>query len=190
MRTLVERKTTYFERTGESNTVKVLRLVKDYAEANEIRDIIIASTRGKTGVTASKMFEGLNLVVVTHNFGFSEMNVQELTENNRQRILKRGSKIFTGTHALSGVEKAVRLKFGAIQTLELLANTLRILGEGTKVCVEITVMTADAGLIPTDRDIIAIAGTGKGADTALVIKPANTSRFFDLRIREIIAKPR
>ncbi len=63
------------------------------------------------------------------------------------------------------------------------------MGEGTKVCVEITLMAADAGLIPADRDVVAIAGSGKGADTALRIKPANAARLFDLRIREVIAKP-
>jgi hypothetical protein len=63
------------------------------------------------------------------------------------------------------------------------------MGEGTKVCVEITLMAADAGLIPVDKDIVAIAGTGEGADTALRILPANATRFFDLKIREIIAKP-
>jgi hypothetical protein len=63
------------------------------------------------------------------------------------------------------------------------------MGEGTKVCVEITLMAADAGLIPADKDVVAVAGTGKGADTALRIKPANATRFFDLRIREVIAKP-
>lgn len=51
-------------------------------------------------------------------------------------------------------------------------------------------MAADAGLIPGDRDVIAIAGTSIGADTALVIRPANASRFFDLKVKEIIAKPR
>jgi hypothetical protein len=70
-----------------------------------------------------------------------------------------------------------------------MANVLRLMGEGTKVCVEITLMAADAGLIPADRDIVAVAGTGKGADTALRIWPANAARFFDLKIREIIAKP-
>jgi len=50
-------------------------------------------------------------------------------------------------------------------------------------------MAADAGLISTDKDMIAIAGTGKGADTALRILPANASRFFELRTKEVIAKP-
>ena len=90
---------------------------------------------------------------------------------------------------MSSAEKAIRKKFGTLEPLELIANTLRLMGEGTKVCVEITLMAADAGLIPTDKDVVAIAGTGKGADTALRIKSANASRFFDLRIREVIAKP-
>ena len=64
------------------------------------------------------------------------------------------------------------------------------MGEGTKVCVEIVVMAADAGLIPVDKDVIDIGGTGRGADTAMVIKPANASKFFNLKIRETIAKPR
>jgi hypothetical protein len=63
------------------------------------------------------------------------------------------------------------------------------MGEGTKVCVEITLMAADAGSIPVDKDIVAIAGTGSGADTALKIQPANAARFFDLKIKEVIAKP-
>ena len=59
-----------------------------------------------------------------------------------------------------------------------------------KVAVEIAAMAADAGLIPVDRDIISIAGTGRGADTAIVIKPENSSRLFNITIKEIIAKPR
>jgi len=187
---LIERKTVYFEKIGNQNTEALLKLVKKYAESTGIKDIVVASTWGKTGVTASKLLKGYNVVVVTHHTGFSEPGTQELKEEYRKQILANGAKIFTGTHALSSVERAVRKKFGAMQPLELMANTLRLMGEGTKVCVEIVMMAADAGLIPVDRDVVAVAGTGRGADTALVIKPANAPRFFDLKIREIIAKPR
>jgi len=187
---LIERKTVYFEKPGRQNTQTLLKLVKQYVESVGIRDIVVASTGGKTGAAASKLFKGYNVVVVTHHTGLSELGVQELKEEHRKQILKNGAKIFTGTHALSSAERAVRKKFGTIQPLELMANTLRRMGEGTKVCVEIVLMAADAGLISCDRDVIAVAGTDSGADTALVIKPANTSNFFDLKIREIIAKPR
>lgn len=186
----IERKTMYFHVPGEQNTKSLLKFVKGYAKAEEIKDIVVASTTGETGVKASKVFKGLNVVVVTHHAGFREPGVWELEEENRKAILQNGAKILTATHALSGVERAVRKKFATILSLELIAHTLRLFGEGTKVCVEITLMAADAGLIPVDREIIAIAGTGKGADTALVIKPASASRFFDLEIREVIAKPR
>jgi len=186
----VERKTVYFEASGEQNTESVLELVKNYAQAEGIRDIVVASTTGETGVKASRLFRGSNVVVVSHHVGFQEPGVWEMEEENRKKILENEAKILTATHALSGVERAIRKDFGTIMPLELIAHALRLFGEGTKVCVEITIMAADAGLIPVDRDVIAIGGTGGGADTALVIKPATASSFFDLKIREIIAKPR
>jgi len=59
-----------------------------------------------------------------------------------------------------------------------------------KVGCEISCMAADAGLLETGEECIAIGGTGKGADTAIVIKPSNTHNFFDTRVLEIICKPR
>ncbi len=187
---MVERKTVYFEALGKQNTESVLQLVKNYVQSEGIRDIVVASTTGETGVKASKIFKAFNVVVVSHHVGFQEPEVWELKEENRRKILENGAKILTATHALSGVERAVRKKFATIMPLEIMAHTLRLFGEGTKVCVEIAIMAADAGLIPVDREIVAIGGTGRGADTALVIKPATASRFFSLEIREIIAKPR
>jgi hypothetical protein len=184
-----ERKTVYFAKPGEQNTDTVLELVREYVEKEDINNIVVASTTGRTGTKAAKMFKGRNVVVVTHNFGFREPGETELQEEYKKSIVTDGAKIFTGVHALSSVERAVRKDFGTIQPLELMANVLRRMGEGTKVCVEITMMAEDAGLIPSGKDVVAIAGTGRGADTALLIHPANASRFFDLKIREVMAKP-
>lgn len=186
----VERRTMYFDSAGRHNTDVVLKLAKEHAEAEDINDIVVASTTGETGAKAAQMFKGFNVVVVTHHVGFREPGVHELKEELRQQISRNGAKILTATHALSSAERAVRKRFGTLQPLELIANVLRLMGEGTKVCVEIIVMAADAGLIPIDKDVIAIGGTGRGADTAMIIKPANASKFFNLKIRETIAKPR
>jgi len=186
----IERKTVYFKAPGPRNTGSVLRLAKEYARAEGIKNIVVASTTGETGAKASEVFKGFNVVVVTHHSGFVEPGTPELREENRRKILENGAKVLTATHALSSVERAVRKKFTTILPLELIAHALRLFGEGTKVCVEITVMAADAGLIPVDKDVVAIAGTDSGADTALVIKPANASDFFSLEVREVIAKPR
>ncbi|MGQ9690250.1 MAG: pyruvate kinase alpha/beta domain-containing protein [Thermoproteota archaeon] len=185
-----EKPTVYFENPGEENTDIVLALAKSRAEELGIKDIVVASTRGHAGAKASEIFKGYNLVVVTHHTGFREPGHRELTEENRRTIEGNGGKILTGTHAFMNVERAIRNKFDTAYPTEIMAQTLRLFCEGMKVAVEIVAMAADAGLIPVDREVISIAGTGRGADTAIVVQPANSSRIFDMVIREIIAKPR
>jgi hypothetical protein len=189
MTRFVERKATYFTGAGKQNTGTVLKLVRKYVEKENIGDIVVASTTGETGAKASRIFTGKNVVIVTHCYGFKDLGKTELLEEFRKEILANGARILTATHALSSAERAIRKNFGTIQPLELIANVLRLFGEGTKVCVEIVLMAADAGLIQLDRDIVAIGGSGRGADTALRVRPANSARFFDLKIREAIAKP-
>src|SRR4030043_1184194 len=172
-----EKKTTYFSEPGKQNTDTLLKTAREYASKEKIKDVIVASTTGETGAKAVKLFKDCNVVVVTHAFGFQEPGKTEVKEEYRQEILASGAKIFTGTHALSSAERAIRKDFGTIQPLEIMANTLRLMGEGTKVCVEITLMAADAGLIPVDRDVVAIGGAGKGGDTPPRKQPANAARL-------------
>ncbi len=185
----VERTTLYFEKAGEQNTKTLLEFVKKYIKQEGIKNVVVASTTGRTGADAVNIFKGYNVVVVAHAYGFKESGKNELQKEYQRKICSKGGKIFAGTHALSSAERAVRKDFGTIQPLEIIANVLRRLGDGTKVCVEITLMAADAGLIPVDEDIVAIGGTGRGADTALRIRAANSAKFFDLKIKEVIAKP-
>jgi uncharacterized protein len=185
----LEKRTVYFKEAGEQNTDALLEIVEEYVNKEAITNIIIASSTGETGAKAAKTFKGKNTIVVTHCHGFQQPGKSELQEKFRKEILANGAKIFTGTHALSSAERAIRNTFGTLEPLELIANTLRLMGEGTKVCVEITLMATDAGLIPAEQDVVAVGGTGNGADTALRIKPANAARFFDLKIKEVIAKP-
>ena len=154
-----------------------------------IKNVVVASSTGETGARAAKILEGISTVVVTHHHGFARVGEPELNTIFEKEILANGAKIFTGTHALSSAERAIRKQHGTLEPLERIAHTLRLMGEETKVCVEVTLMAAEAGLIPMDQDIVAIGGTGNGADTALCIKPANAARLFDLRIREVVAKP-
>lgn len=184
-----KKKATYFRTAGAQNTKALLRIIKEYINKENIENIVVATNTGETGSEVAKAFKGKNVAVVTHFCGFQAPGKFELKEECKKEILANGAKIHTATHALSSAERAIRKKFGTLEPLEIIANTLRLMGEGTKVCVEITLMATDAGLIPVDKDAIAVAGTGKGADTALRIKPANAARLFDLKIREVIAKP-
>jgi len=183
------KKTVYFNEAGEHNTDALLKIVEEYVKKENVTNIIVASSTGETGAKVAKTFKGKNTVVVTHCHGFQQSGKSELQEKFKKEILANGAKIFTGTHALSSAERAVRSAFGTLEPLELIANTLRLMGQGTKVCVEITLMAMDAGLIPANQDVVAVGGTGNGADTALRIKPANAAKFFELQIKEVLAKP-
>ena len=129
------------------------------------------------------------MVAVSHFTGMREPNLQEFSEESRQKVISAGGSVLTATHTFSGLGRAMRKKFSMYLLGDIIANTLRIFGQGMKVVCEISLMAADAGLVQTGEDIIAIAGTGRGADTAVVLKPVNTNDFFDLRIREILCKP-
>lgn len=180
----------YFDNQGKMNTERTLEIAKARAEELGIKTILVATTTGETGARAAEFFQGYNLVVVTHSTGLRGPNEQELGEENRAAIERAGVKILTCQHAFGGVGRAVRKKLGTYELEEIIAYALRIFGEGMKVVCEIALMAADAGLVRTDEEVIAIAGTGRGADTAVVLVPANAQSFFDMRIQEILCKPR
>jgi len=184
-----EKPTVYFEAPGDTNTETTLLCAKERAMSLGIRNIVVASTTGRTGVKASEIFKGFNLVVVRHHTGFANPGAQQMTKENEGALLEDGVRIVTASHAFSGVERAIRMKRDTIGPLELMADTLRLFGEGTKVSLEIVVMAADAGAIPIDQPVVAVAGTSEGADTALVVYPAHSNNFFVLYVSEIIAKP-
>jgi hypothetical protein len=185
----VEGKIVYFPQPGSQNTEEVFRIARLRAEELGIKAILVASTTGDTAVKAVEAFRGIRVVAVSHFTGMREPNIQEFTEENRQKVVSRGGVVLTTTHAFSGLSRAMRKKFNMYLFEEAVANTLRIFGQGMKVACEITLMAADAGLVRTDEDVISIGGTSRGADTALVLQPVNSEDFFDLKVKEILCKP-
>jgi hypothetical protein len=185
----VEKKIVYFNEPGPHNTDETLRLAKERADELGIKTIVVASSTGETGVKASEIFKGYNLIVVSHVAWFKGPNVEEFSSENREKILRNGGKIVTATHAFGGIGRAIRRKFNTMQIDEVIANVLRLFGQGMKVACEIACMAVDSGYVKPGEEIISIAGTGRGADTAIVIKAANTHDFFETKILEIICKP-
>jgi hypothetical protein len=166
-----------------------LKVVSEWADRLDVETVLVASSSGATGLQALRLLNHRKVVVVTHAAGFSQENIQELLPEHREAIESQGGKILTCQHALAGIGRAVRIQFKTYELDEIVANVLRLFGHGIKVAAEITLMAADAGLIRTDRDVIAVGGSGTGADAAAVIRPANVSRFFNLKIRGILCKP-
>jgi hypothetical protein len=180
----------YFLEAGPGNTATALEIAARRAEELDVRHVLVASTSGRTGLAAARRFKGRRVVVVSHSAGFAKAGHQELSPENRRLIEAEGAEILTCQHAFGGVGRAVRKKLSTYELEEIIAYTLRLFGEGTKVAVEIALMAADAGRVPTDEPCLSIGGTGRGADTVVLLRPANAQTFFDLRIMEIVAKPR
>jgi hypothetical protein len=207
----MEATTYYFESPG-NHTDRVLEVAKAKALRQDVKHVVVASTRGQTGVKAAEAFKDtdIEVVVVTHQTGHIGPGVQQLTDGNRKRLQDLGVMVVTGTDAFEGgvglgitrrrITEAARPPGETISMMSrlyptippvarIVASVLRLFCQGMKVAVEVVLMAADAGAIPVDRDVVAVAGTGRGADTGLLLRPANTTNFLDLDIHKIIAKP-
>lgn len=185
---------TYFEKAGMQNTDNALEIARKYAKLFNIKDLILASTTGMVAEKALEYFDpnDYNIVIITHAYYFTgSKNRQEFPEEKLEDLNKKGLKLHSSTHAMSGIERGIRLNKEAWQFVDLLAKMIGWhFSQGVKVCIEIASTTCDAGLIPDlDRDIICVGGTGRGADTVCLIKPAPTSEFKNLRVKAILCKP-
>ncbi len=178
----------YWEKRGRRNTDNTVKAAVDRAKELGIKHLVIASNSGET---AEKFLgQGLEVTCVTHHVGFTGPGEDEMGAQKRKELQDKGVKLLTTTHLLAGVDRALRNKFEGVYPAEIVSSTLRMMGQGFKVCVEISVMALDAGLVPYGEEIITVGGSGKGADAACVIVPAHSSQFFDTVIKEVICMPR
>lgn len=179
----------YFESPGKENTDRCIELALKRAEELGIQFVVVAST---TGYTIQRLLEkgtDLNVVCVTHSFGFRKDKEDEF-EVDREELVKKGVKVLSTTHLMAGLNRGVRNRYGGATFSDVVADTLRMFSQGVKVCVEIAVMALDSGLVPPGMKVVAIGGTGRGADTALVVAPAHSQSFFETKVLEVICKPR
>ena len=188
MKEVVSR-TVYFAEPGPSNTDRTLQLVHERAKALDIHTVLVATTTGATAARAAELLPGLGLVVVTHSAGFLEPHAVEHDCELIAALQRQGICVLTTTHAFGGVGRAVRKKLGTYQVEEIVAYTLRCFSQGVKVAAEITLMASDAGLVQDAKPLIAVAGSGRGADTAVVLLPTHAQTFFDLQYLELICMP-
>ena len=178
----------YFEKPGKANTDETLSIARSRAEELGIGQIVLASTHGYTARRAKEVFDGLNaeIIAVSISAGFDDEG-WTMSEAERDALQGIGIKVLTSTHTLGD---DVNFAFGVSTPNGIVRETLYTFCQGMKVAVEIALMAADAGLLDMSRELIAIAGTDSGADTAVVLRPAHSRKFKTLRIREILAKPR
>jgi hypothetical protein len=178
----MEEKITYFETVGLENTEETLRLAAERAKARGIKKIVLASTTGETARLALKYFgDGIKMVVVPHQYGFTER--QRFPAELKTELEKKGHRVHFGTMLFHTDG------FYGMMTPTVMAIVLRTLCQGMKVAVEIILMATDAGCIAAGEKIIAVTGTGRGSDTAVVATAATSTKLYELHITEIICKP-
>lgn len=179
----MEEKITYFETFGMENTETTLRLALERAKARGINTIVLASTRGDTARRACELYAGtgLKMVVVPHQYGFGE--TQRFPMELASELEKKGHKVYFGTMLFH------QDNFYGEKAPSVIAQVLRTFCQGMKVCVEIILMAVNGGCVAAGEKVIAVSGTGRGADTAIVATAAATNKFHDFKITEIICKP-
>jgi len=185
----VTAQTTFFQQAGRVNTGRTLELAHARMTELGLHTALVATTSGDAALQAARVLRDCEIIAVTHSTGFREPDDQELTPENRAALEAAGVRILTCQHAFGGVNRAIRSKLDTYQVDEIIAYTLRLFGQGIKVVAEMALMAADAGLVRTGAPLMAIAGTGRGVDTAAVLFPTNAQTFFDLQIVEIVCRP-
>lgn len=189
---MIIRKTVYFEKPGRDNTADCVNVVKEAIRTEGYKNLVLATTTGDTALAMGEALQGagVNIVAVTHSMGFKEPNTTSVSPETRQKIESLGIKVFTGPMLTHSLETALNHKFNGIYPTMIIAQSLKRFGEGSKVACEIVMMAADAGLVPEGEEVLSVAGTARGADTVLLVKSAVSKRFLDLRVLEVLAKPR
>jgi len=154
----------------------VLKAVARRLEGGDIDTVVVASTSGRTGVKFAEALKGkANVIAISH---------EDMDSKLKASIAKMGGVAADKTH-LPLHEKG----------MDKIRDTFYTLGQGFKVTVEVILIAADKGLIKPYRNVIGVAGTGGGADTAIVARATSTKEIFSedaekkLEIREIIAMP-
>lgn len=179
----------YFDQKGTVNTEACVELALNTARERNLRHIVVGSSSGST----AGLFRGhpeLNVVCVSLAYGYGKDGGTTISADVMNELTHDGIRVLNTTHVLSGAERGISKKHGGIYPIEIMADTLRMFGQGTKVCVEISIMALDSGLIPQGEEIVAVAGSGHGADTVIVIRPEHAANILDTKITEIICKPR
>lgn len=179
----MEEKIVYFERPGPANTEETLRLAAEKAELRGIRKIVLASTTGDTARLAAERFANtdVKLVVVPHQYGFTE--TQRFPPELVTELEQQGHRVHFGTMLFHTDG------FYGAGSPEAMAMILRTICQGMKVCVEIVLMAADGGHVAGGEEVIAVSGTRRGADTAVLAIASTSTRLHDLHITEILCKP-
>ncbi len=165
----------YFKNLRKKNVLKVIERVRKRLRKKDIKKVALASkTENTTLLFAEKILSEFKNIKIYWVHRHSSICIKR---KNIEKLKKLGVEI---VHYVSCVS---------------LTHPLKILGEGFKNAVEISIALADKGKMEPREYIISIGGSEKGVDTAVVIKTAFSKDIFSVHaqkmpeIREILCIP-
>jgi len=176
----------------KGNTPRALEIAVDEAVRLNA-PLLVATSSGETAVAAMNAARGKGILdrlfIISSVFGSRGPDNNGMLAEHKNELDGAGVRVVTAAHVLSGAERAMSTKFRGIYPSEIIAHTLRMFSQGVKVTVEIGAMALDAGVIKHGTPVVAVGGTGRGADTVVVLTPAYTQDIFATHIHEILCKP-
>lgn len=191
----------YFNVCGQVNTEKTLKLAVQRAHRLKIQKLVVASETGLSALKAADMLRGsrIDLIVVTsaadtkiENTIIGDLKIGISDEKIWNQLEENGAKIVRATDPLYNIGAALERK--SVPTLAALIRfCLGMISSGTAVCVTATLMATDNGVLSEGEEVVAVAGSWIGLDTALVTRAVNSVNLLKagaMQIREIICKPR
>jgi hypothetical protein len=170
-------KTLRFDEPGSINTDSVIQAVSDKIDETRIKTVVVASSTGKTAIQfAKKLKKKAKIIAVS----WRKLPAEKIQELKGLDITICDFADYLPMHIVGR---------------DLVRNTFYTFGQGMKVCAEVVLIAVDKGIILPGKDVIAVGGTGGGADTAAIIKATSSADMFGpdlqkrLEIREIFALP-
>jgi len=199
-----EKRILYFNKPGPHNTHNVIHAVKARVREGNVTHVVVASISGQTALRVAEELKELGIPVVCVS-GFPGWGAQHGVEypfvkkETKERLEELNVPIIDKMPStLSGDTLDYSLaRYGYMPVSWVVAETLEAVGGyGLKTAVEVALMATDSGTVPPAVNVISIAGSDKGADTAIVAKTAYSSCMFSrdsaqrFQVLEIIAMPR
>ena len=172
---------TYFEKGGPQNTNSTLKIAKERFEKGDIDTVLVASSFGDTAIAAVDLFQDAakNIIVV----GEVLEGKQSPVKDTQMKLEAAGCKVIWGV-PMGGMSVFTKDK-----TAARMADTFRRTSEGHKVVCEITLIATSQGFVESGKKVLAIGGTHRGADTAVVANSAAFNEFSSFQVHEILCKP-
>jgi len=190
----VSRPTFYFDVHGEVNTDKTIELARERAVELGIGKVVVASETGLTALRVLDAFPGSEVVVVSSAAGtlvegsvIGDLRIGIPDEEILGRLLRRGAKVVRGTDPFWNLTAHTQL----VDVGRLGMMFYKVVCGGLHVCMTAVLEATDAGHLAQGEEVVALAGSFVGLDTAIVAGAANSVNFFDaFEVREVICKPR